>query len=135
MKEVFCDTHYFVALLNPEDSWHERALELTDSLGDTQYITSQYIFLELLNFFSAYGPRLRSQTVEYIERAPNESNVMVIAQSDDLLEQGLELYKQRHDKSYSLTDCISMSIMRERRIANVLSSDAHFVQEKFTLLM
>lgn len=49
--------------------------------------------------------------------------------------QGLELYGNRLDKGYSLTDCISMSLMREREIQEVLTHDNHFKQEGFTILL
>jgi uncharacterized protein len=39
---------------------------------------------------------------------------------------GFELYKNRLDKGYSLTDCISMNIMREREISEILTHDPHF---------
>ncbi|MDP9054382.1 MAG: hypothetical protein M3N93_08800 [Acidobacteriota bacterium] len=47
---------------------------------------------------------------------------------------GLELYKQRLDKGYSLTDCISMQTMRREQITEALTSDRHFEQEGFRAL-
>lgn len=47
---------------------------------------------------------------------------------------GLDLYKARADKGYSLTDCISMIAMRERNLTEVLTHDHHFTQEGFTSL-
>jgi len=47
---------------------------------------------------------------------------------------GLELYKHRPDKEYSLTDCISMQMMRQLGITDVLTQDRHFTQEGFTIL-
>jgi len=46
----------------------------------------------------------------------------------------LTLYRNRPDKSYSLTDCISMQIMRRQRLTEVLTSDRHFEQEGFRAL-
>jgi predicted nucleic acid-binding protein len=45
------------------------------------------------------------------------------------------LYADREDKGYSMTDCLSMTAMRERGIFEVLTHDAHFAQEGFTLLL
>jgi predicted nucleic acid-binding protein len=42
--------------------------------------------------------------------------------------------RQRSDKGYSLTDCISMIIMRQMGIAEVLTHDKHFTQEGFSIL-
>lgn len=42
----------------------------------------------------------------------------------------------RHaSQGYRLTDCLSMTMMRARRIMHVLTTDHHFEQEGFTLLM
>ena len=48
---------------------------------------------------------------------------------------GLTLYESRLDKGYSLADCISMTVARERGINDVLTHDNHFKQEGFNLLL
>ena len=52
-----------------------------------------------------------------------------------MFESGLALYKSRLDKGYSLTDCVSMVVMRQERIQEVLTHDKHFAQEGFTILL
>ena len=47
---------------------------------------------------------------------------------------GLDLYRARPDKRYSLTDCISMQTMRKEGITEVLTNDRHFEQEGFRAL-
>ena len=47
---------------------------------------------------------------------------------------GLELYRARPDKHYSLTDCISMQTMRKEGITEALTNDPHFEQEGFLAL-
>jgi predicted nucleic acid-binding protein len=39
------------------------------------------------------------------------------------------------DKGYSLTDCISMNVMRDRGINDVLTQDKQFAQEGFNILL
>ena len=39
-----------------------------------------------------------------------------------------------YDKEYSLTDCISMHVMRSEGLTEVLSNDHHFAQEGFHIL-
>ena len=48
---------------------------------------------------------------------------------------GLELYERRADKAYSLVDCISMNSMRDEGITEILTSDHHFAQEGYTVLL
>jgi len=69
------------------------------------------------------------------EEAMKHEAIEVLPQTRQSLLQGLELYKARSDKSYSLTDCVSMVTMRERNIADVLTHDRHFAQEGFRLLL
>lgn len=56
-------------------------------------------------------------------------NIFVIPASRDTFVQGLSLYRQREDKGYSLTDCISMIVCKDRAVRNVLTNDRHFEQE------
>ena len=62
-------------------------------------------------------------------------NVKVIPQARDGFLRGLQLYEQREDKGYSLTDCISMNVMGSLHISDVLTHDRHFEQEGFSALM
>jgi predicted nucleic acid-binding protein len=39
------------------------------------------------------------------------------------------------DKGYSLTDCASMLIMRQKEIQDILTYDKHFLQEGFNALL
>ena len=43
----------------------------------------------------------------------------------------ITLYAQRPDKGYSLTDYISMQMMRELGLFDILTHDHHFAQEGF----
>ena len=52
MKVAFVDTLYFVALFNPRDQWHERAIATSKLVAETKLITTEDVLVELLNFFS-----------------------------------------------------------------------------------
>lgn len=45
------------------------------------------------------------------------------------------MYRERTDKSWSLTDCMSFLIMRKRHIKTALAHDRHFEQAGFTALL
>jgi predicted nucleic acid-binding protein len=59
----------------------------------------------------------------------------VISTSEDIFDQGLSLYKERQDKGWGLTDCISFVVMRERAITEALAADRHFEQAGFKALL
>jgi predicted nucleic acid-binding protein len=62
-------------------------------------------------------------------------NIRVLYSTRALLVQSIDFYEQRADKHYSLTDCMSMLVMRQRHILDVLTTDKHFRQEGFRILM
>lgn len=133
---IFADTCYWIALLNPQDSLHLEAMTLTSKLGKVQVITTDEVLVEVLNFFSGQGHVLRQRTVTTIHQliAADSDKVIVLPQSRDTFLMGIQLYEHRLDKQYSLTDCISMKVMRAMNIECVLTRDHHFTQEGFMIL-
>jgi predicted nucleic acid-binding protein len=51
------------------------------------------------------------------------------------LEQAVELYRKSIDKSWSLTDCLSIVVMREEKLIDALTADHHFMQAGFRALL
>ena len=60
MSDVFADTGYWVALEDPRDRLHEKALALTRALGPRRIVTTQMVLVEMLNIFGSRGERQRS---------------------------------------------------------------------------
>jgi predicted nucleic acid-binding protein len=77
---------------------------------------------------------MRKRALLFVQDIFNNPNIRVIPQSHDSFEQGLALYERRLDKGYSLTDCISMQVMKQLEINEVLTHDKHFKQEGFMVL-
>lgn len=84
-------------------------------------------------FFSA-DPWQRIRAAATVRSLLTDPEVRVIPQSRESFLAGLNLYETRPDKSYSLTDCISMHTMRKEGLTEVLSNDRHFEQEGFKAL-
>jgi len=51
------------------------------------------------------------------------------------MDRGLALYISRPDKDWSLTDCISFVVMKERGLTGALTADHHFEQAGFVALL
>jgi uncharacterized protein len=47
----------------------------------------------------------------------------------------LDLYRDRPDKAWSLTDCISFVVMADKGIRDALTADHHFEQAGFVALL
>jgi len=69
------------------------------------------------------------------EATMKHSQVTVAPQSRRTFSRSLAFYKARPDKGYSLTDCGSMLLMRERRLSEALTTDRHFEQEGLVALL
>lgn len=65
----------------------------------------------------------------------NSPEYLVLPATPELFEAGLQLYQQRPDKEWALTDCISFHVMQERGLTNALAYDHHFEQAGFVALL
>ena len=135
MRRVFADAVYWVAIASPTDQWHAKVVAAARSLGRTTLVTTEEVLGEFLAHYSGGGPSLRDAAAQVVEKALANPLVVVRPQSHQTFLDGLALYRRRLDKGYSLTDCISMEAMRQERITEILTHDAHFRQEGFTLLL
>jgi len=134
MKPVFADTFYWIALLNPRDNWHQSVLNYTYNHPNQKIITTDGIVEEVLNYASSRGFIMKQKALLLYKKMLQEPNIEVISYNAQLRELDLKLYEKRLDKGYSLTDCISMIVMRQMGIQDVLSHDKHFSQEGFNLV-
>jgi predicted nucleic acid-binding protein len=135
MKTVFADTGYWVAILNSDDGLHQTAVSVTAALSSLRIVTSEMVFTEVLNSFSKQGAFLRQNAVTLIQQSIRKLNVEIILQTSDLFHEALNLYQQRLDQAWSLTDCASFCIMQQRNILEALTHDRHFEQAGFIALL
>jgi len=134
-RAVFVDTGFVVALLDAADRLHARALKLTRSLAESgvPLITTDAIVLEIANYF-ARGP-LRGECLDWLDAIRTSPGWDVLPLDRALLRRGEARYRRFADKSWSLTDCISMEVMLERRLRDAATHDAHFEQAGFRALL
>ena len=132
---LFADTFYWVAILSPRDPFHARVMSWGSNLGTTRLVTTDEILTEALNWFSGAGPYWRSKAAIFIHNLRNDPSVDVLPKTRAEFDAALALYEGRPDKGYSLTDCGSMLLMRERRLSEALTTDRHFEQEGFIALL
>jgi predicted nucleic acid-binding protein len=123
MNLVFADSFYLIASLNRRDPYRERVLELSKSLR-SRVLTSDWVLAEVADALSksAFRPRIRDY-IATLRRAPNFE---IVPASRNLFDLALEFYHQHSDKQWSLTDCTSFVIMRDRGVAEALTGDKHF---------
>ena len=132
MKAVFADSSYYLALVNEDDELHQSAIGLTQQLSH-RVVTTDWILAEIAD--ALCRPGFRELAVALVRDLQSNELVSVVPATHRLFEQGLELYAQRDDKDWSLTDCISFVIMEQHRLRDALTADHHFEQAGFQALM
>ena len=135
MPEVFADTFYLIALLNPADKWRQQARAYSQTNPNVSLVTTEAVLTEMLNYFSEAGERMRQAAAALCDQTVTHANTVVLPQTREAFSRAFDLYKARPDRGYSQTDWISMIEMRERNIGEVLTHDRHFAQEGFNLLL
>jgi predicted nucleic acid-binding protein len=135
VTKVFVDTAAWLALIDVDDDFHLPAKQVKMQLqrDNCSLITSDFVLLEVADALTS--PKIRSRTVNFINRLKTLSGLQVVPISQSLFDAGWQLYSQRLDKDWGLTDCISFVIMQQQKITLAFTSDKHFEQAGFTRLL
>lgn len=132
VQGAFADTAFWIALLIRQDEHHSRA-QACARLVSGQITTTTAVLLETGNALSK--PSWRPYMIALMERIQHRDDIIVIEVHRDIFERGWNLYRQRPDKGWSLTDCISFEVMKDLGLRHALTSDEHFRQAGFIPLL
>jgi len=129
---VFADSFYFLAVLNRCDQHHQRAQDYA-ARQDLSVVTTRAVLLEVGDAFA--DSATRTAAAGFLKRLERNPGTEIVALDDDLYARGLALYRDRPDKEWGLTDCISFVVMKDRGITEALTGDRHFAQAGFVPLL
>ncbi len=135
MNAIFADTGYWIALFNPRDDLHAKALTVARVTQGRPIVTSQMVLTEFLNYYASLGQLFRQQAVQVVRSLQQATEVEIVLQTDKQFQAALTFYAQRPDKEWSLVDCASFLIMQERHLTETLAHDEHFQQAGFAPLL
>ena len=135
MRFVFVDTSAWVALKHKADSLYQPATNVNRLLltSGTRYVTSNFVLDEAYTLL-----RMRAGhhiAVELGEEIAQSKLITIVRVSEVLEAQAWTIFKRYADKEFSFTDCTSFAIMRERNISEAFTSDHHFQQFGYQILL
>ncbi|MGB9181400.1 MAG: PIN domain-containing protein [Pyrinomonadaceae bacterium] len=136
MKDrVFLDAVYAIAVTVTNDQYHERAVALAWQMKaeGTRLITTRAVVLEIGNALSKM--RYRQAAVGLLDALEQDALVEIVPTSEEVCQRAFRLYKNRSDKEWGLTDCISFIIMQDQNLTEALTADEHFQQAGFEALL
>jgi predicted nucleic acid-binding protein len=96
-------------------------------------VTTAWVLTEVANALSA--SHLRSGFLSLLDDLQSDDEVSIVAPEPETFAQGIDLYRNRPDKNWSLTDCISFVVMKREGITEALTADRHFEQAGFKALL
>jgi predicted nucleic acid-binding protein len=134
-SKLFLDASYVIALAVVRDEHHVQALDIRAQIQTqrSRLITTLAVALEIGNALS--GQKYRKVSANLLEALNDDKTIEVLPVSEELYRDGLRLYKDRSDKGWSLTDCISFLVMMDRGLTDALTTDRHFEQAGFRALL
>ena len=92
MKVVFGDSLYFLALVNPRDTYHERAVGFAREWRGV-IVTTRWILAEVCDGLSSAVNR--SLAVALTRQVTTSRRFRLVLGSDELFERGFALYRRR----------------------------------------
>ena len=132
MNRVFADAFYFVALLSRADQYHAKATIAASQLQG-EIVTTEWVLAEVADALAESASR--RSVAPFIRDLAEDSKVKIVRAAGEWFERGLQLYEQRPDKDWPLTDCISFAVMTQENLTDALTGDHHFEQAGFRPLL
>lgn len=129
---ILVDSGYLIALADQRDQLHKRAIAWSTSCTEPLLVT-EYVLWETINALSNRAFRLRAHDI--VQAVKTEAQFIYVPASRELHDIGIAAHREFEDKDWSLTDCISFYLMRERGSTRALAYDHHFEQAGFDALL
>lgn len=123
-SRIFVDANYFIALANPADSTHHKAIAISDHLAkeNPELIISDYIFLEVATVVSQRVSR--SDSIIICKTIQNDPQIEIIHINQDMWNLSWETFQRTKSKNLSFVDCSVIAVMQAEGINKLLTFDA-----------
>lgn len=132
-ERILLDTVFVQALLNQRDQYHGPAKALLNRVRTAFEIwVTEAVLVEIGNALSSIN---RVGAVNFIRSCYTTPNIKVVTVDTTLFQSALDLYSNRPDKEWGLTDCISIVVMQDYGLTEALTTDEHFKQAGFRVLL
>ena len=132
MSACFADTFYFLAMLNARDAAHQRVSQY-NATSNRPLVTTTWVLTEVADALTRPPDRLLFAPLMITLR--QNQRMTIEPPTQELFDRGAELYINRPDQFWSLTDCISFVVMTRHGLTDALTGDHHFEQAGFQALL
>jgi uncharacterized protein len=134
-RRVFGDTSFFFALVAKRDPAHRPAVAAYEKLlrAGARVVTTDYIVDETLTLTKA---RIGApSTLALLDRIESSEAIDLELLDSDRFVTSKQYFRRHSDHGYSFTDCTSFVVMDELEIRAALTTDRHFAEAGFEVLL
>jgi uncharacterized protein len=131
VNPVFADTFFYLALLEEREPAHHRSVAA--AAINRPVVTIEFIVIEIAD--GCARAEDHADFLALLEGMRSSSRLEIVPLSSKLMQDGIEFYARHSDKNWSLTDCISFVVMRNKGIQEALTADHNFEQAGFRILL
>lgn len=121
---TFIDSSFFIAVANDKDQWHAKAREIAKTLPEEKIVTELILAESVTSIGALSGGKAGIKVYNYITEACE-----VVFVDWKLLDRAAETYL-KYDGALSLTDAVSIEVMSEKGIKEIVSFDSDFDKVK-----
>ena len=118
---IFVDSSFFIALVDRKDQWHPAAKTVLPMLADETILISDLIIAESVTIIGRRsGGKAGEQLYHYFM-----DNCDLIVMDEKILKDSMSVFL-RYDGTLSVSDAVSVFIMKKKNIERIVSFDSDF---------
>lgn len=125
-RSVFVDTWGWYTLIDRREPEHGRTAMLVEHLikDGARLVSTDYVVDESCTLAKARAGSLAAiRLLDLLDRTAALDLEWI---GPDRFDRAKAAFRKQHDQAYSFTDCTSFTVMRERRMTDVITMDDHF---------
>ena len=128
MLEIFVDTSGWGNLVDKNQPYHQLMVQLYREAKQQKrrLITSNYVITEVVALLTSPLRIPRPKVIRFVNSLKQSPYIDIIHIDQEKDNETWILLASREDKEWSLVDCSSFIIMKERGILEAFTNDIHF---------
>ena len=137
VADRFVDTSGWAEWTDRSLVFHSRAVACFEEVlqQNRRFVTTSYVLTELSALLTRPLRMPKPQQIEFIDDIRADPSVEIIHIDPALEDAAWQLWKMHDDKAWSVVDCVSFVVMRQRGLSEAITTDHHFEQAGFSRLL
>jgi predicted nucleic acid-binding protein len=136
VRAVLVDTGAWIALVVRQDECHQIAASHARRLARvlTPLLTTNYILLETYTYIRYhYGHHKALELDTVLQTLIRAGRLIVVWVTEEVHVRALDIFRKYEDQTFSVVDCASFIVARDRKIRDVFGFDKNFLTMGFVL--